>query len=156
MPVFQTPRVTIYDQRIQRAFLPGGSLFQNVRRVGNTNLKYAREEAPKRTGKMAAALKMSVTPSGKLHARYTVNTNIDYAIWTLRGTKDVAPIRATNKSGINPTGFLWVRPRPHSWYAWNREPGSGGRTPRAFVDGQDKNDWLKKSVILTFHHHRLL
>lgn len=144
----KTPRITVYESRIERAFLPGGTVYGNVRRVGKDHERFAKNLAPKRTGQMAQNIRMAITPFGKYQFRYTVNTRTDYAIYTLKGT--TGPIFPSNSK------LLWVRPKPYSWYSWNRTKGWGGRTPRISVDGQTGDDWLKKSLYLTFKKHRLL
>jgi hypothetical protein len=133
-------RVTVYDTRIEAAFWPGGTLFQNVRRIGNKNLQFARSLAPGRTGALRASLYCAVTPSGKYHARYSVGSKLDYAIYTIAGT--TGPIVAKGGS------LLWIRPAPYSWFAYNRTSGFGGRTPMFHVRGQQGRDWLGRSMKL--------
>lgn len=146
----KSPRVTVYDSRIAAAFQPGGTLFQNMRRVGKDNYDAAVHYAPKRTGLMAKTIRFSVTPSGKYHARYTVRPTVDYAIFSLAGT--TGPITA--KGGR----LLWVRPRPYSRFMWRAEYASiaHGRTPLFWVNGQKQNDWLGLSLHYTLTKHRLL
>lgn len=131
--------VTVYESRIEAAFHTRyGTVRRNVERVAFVNLGWAQKFAPVRTGKMRNSLYRSITPHGKYELRYHISTHeviAPYAIHTLRGT--TGPIYPSNSK------FLWVRPKPYSWYF--------SRTPRISVEGQVGKDWLGASVRATFH-----
>ena len=132
-------RVTVYESQIAAAFLPGRPIFGEVRRVGTTALDAARHFSPKRTGTMAAGIRMNVLPSKKYHCFFTVTVPADYAIYTLRGT--TGPIWPTKSA------FLWVRPRPFSGYT--------RYTPRMSVAGQTGKDWLGRALFVAMKAHGL-
>lgn len=139
-------RVIVYDERIRAAFLPGGSIAENVSRIGRTNKEAALHFVPVRTGALKASIYFKVYPSGPYHFSYVVGTKHPTAIYTLAGT--TGPIYA-NK------GLLWVRPRPYSRFPFRTQKGWGGRTPMFHVSGQDQNDWLGKSFFVTMRKYGL-
>lgn len=148
----KTARVTVYQSRIQKAFTPGETPFRNMQRVGRVNEKHAKNLAPVRTGRLKKQIRMtavSYSPS-TYQFRYTVNTNTDYAIFTLVTTP---PVITSNRPG----GLLWVRPWKYSWFPYNKRfAHKGGRTPLFWVRGYAGDDWLKKAIYLTFKEERLL
>ena len=139
-------RVIVYDERIAAAFLPGGSIAENVSRVGRTNKDAALHFVPRRTGATAASIYFRVYPSGKNHFSYVVGTKISYAIYPLGGTD--GPIYAN-------TGLLWIRPAPYSYFPFRTQKGFGGRTPMFSVSGQKQNDWLGRSLFVTMKKYGL-
>jgi len=134
-------RVIVYDERIAAAFLPGGSIAENVSRVGRVNKEAALHYVPVRTGATRASIYFRVYRSGKNHFSYVVGTKISYAIYPLAGT--TGPIHANNG------GLLWVRPHPYSHFPFRTQKGFGGRTPVFSVSGQKQNDWLGRSLYVT-------
>ena len=140
-------RVIVYSDRIQAAFNDGGSIDENVRRIGKFNFSAAQHYVPRRTGALAASLYFNVFPAGPFRKGYVVGTKVDYAIFSLAGTH--TPI--TPKKGP----FLWVRPAPFSRLAYNTAPNTGGRWPYQYVLGQKQNDWLGRSLFVTMKQHGL-
>jgi hypothetical protein len=139
-------RVIVYDDRIRAAFLPGGSIAQNVTRIGRTNKDAAHHFVPVRTGALKASLYFAVYPSGPNHFSYVVGTKNPTAIYTLAGTH--GPIYAN-------TGLLWIRPMPYSKFPFRPGKGLGGRTPMFWVHGQKQNDWLGRSLFVTMKQYGL-
>jgi hypothetical protein len=133
-------RVVVYQDRIQAAFEEGGSITDNVRRIGKLNFAAAQHYVPRRTGALAASIYFRVMPTTALRKGYVVGTTVDYAIFSLAGT--TGPIRASG-------GLLWMRPSPFSRLPFNRMSGSGGRWPFLSVQGQAQNDWLGRSLFVT-------
>jgi hypothetical protein len=140
-------RKTVYDTRIAEAFWPGGTLFENMRRVGNANKANAILKAPKRTGHMASTIGLSVTPSGKYHARYTVSVGTDYAKFVIGGT--TGPIRPKNGK------YLLMRTAPHSRLLWNQKR-KDGRWPFKSVAGQKANDFLEDALQQTLYEQGII
>lgn len=140
-------RVIVYDERIAAAFLPGGSIAENVSRIGRMNRDAALHFVPVRTGATKRSIYFKVYPSGKNHFSYVVGTKISYAIYPLGGTD--GPIYA------NDGNLLWVRPRPYSYFPFNPTKGFGGRTPMFWVRGQKQNDWLGRSLFVTMKANNL-
>ena len=122
-------RVTIYDEAIASAFWPGEMAWRGTRRVGDLHARYARQDAPHRTGRLGKSIYMVVTPYGRFRCRYTVATKVEYASYTITGTQ--GPIFP--KKSL----FLFVRPRPFSYYSKT--------TLRMSVRGQRGHDWLESS-----------
>lgn len=135
-----TPRVTVYQSAIQEAFWPGGTVYENMRRISFENIAHAQRRAPVRTGALQAGMYRVITPFGKYQTRYTIGTTADYAIYTIEGT--VGPIYPSTSK------VLWVRPSPHSWYR--------RRTARISVEGQVGHNWLEQSVQDTFYDNALI
>lgn len=136
-------RVVVYEERIQAAFEEGGSIADNIRRIGKLNFAAAKHYVPRRTGTLAASLYHRVMPATAFRKGYVVGTKLDYAFYSLAGTLDKAPI--TPKNGP----LLWMRPSPFSRLAFNRAPDTGGRWPFESVAGQAQNDWLGLSLHVT-------
>lgn len=134
-----TVRTTVYQTAIQEAFWPGGSVYDNMRRISFFNLGEAQNKVPVRTGNLQRSLYRVITPFGKYQMRYTIATEVDYAPYTIEGT--TGPIYPTKSL------FLWVRPAPYSYYRT--------RTPRMMVRGQVGSDWLMDSVRSTFYEQGL-
>ena len=134
-------RVVVYEERIQAAFEEGGSIADNVRRIGRLNFAAAQHYVPRRTGTLAASLYHRVMPATAFRKGYVVGTTLDYAIFSLAGT--TGPITA--KKGP----LLWMRPSPFSRLPFNRTLDSGGRWPFETVAGQAQNDWLGLSLHVT-------
>ena len=56
-------RVIVYEDRIQAAFEHGGSIEDNVRRIGRVNFTAAKHYVPRRTGTLAASIYFRVMPT---------------------------------------------------------------------------------------------
>jgi hypothetical protein len=133
---------------IQSHFRPGGAVHRDATQTGRAVRRTAERIAPSRTG-MAGLKGKHTGPSVSTIAfqnHVTVGNKADYARFVHEGTR--ARIFPHNR-----TGFLWVRPQPHSWYAPNWDPfgdgidiNAGGRTPRRSVRGQKKNQWLVRAM----------
>jgi hypothetical protein len=134
-------RVTVYEDRIQAAFEEGGSITDNIRRIGKLNFAAAQHYVPRRTGFLAKSLYLRIMPTTALRKGYVVGTTVDYAIFSLAGT--TGPILP--KKGP----VLWMRPSPFSRLAFSRIPDAAGRWPFESVAGQAQNDWLGRSLFVT-------
>lgn len=141
MPKYVNARVrtTVYQSEIEEAFWPGGSVYENMRRIAFYNVGVAQRHAPVRTGNLQRSIFYVLTPYGKTQTRYTIGTDVPYASYTLEGT--------TGPIFPNKSVFLWVRPAPYSRYTQ--------RFPRMSVRGQKGNDWLGESVRETFYEQGL-
>jgi hypothetical protein len=143
------PRVVVRYDRIAKAFHPTGTLYEKMRSIGVVNYDAAVHYAPKRTGRMAKSIIFEIHPLQVFHAEYVIGPTVNYAIFSLNGTR--GPITA--KGGK----LLWVRPRPYSYFIWRPEFASiaQGRTPMFWVNGQKQNDWLGKSLAFTLRRFGL-
>lgn len=128
-------RVTVYENEIDAAFRSSrGSVYQNMRWAAFGHVTLAQRIAPKRTGNMQRSIGYTITPAGKYEFRYHLTVGASYAIYTLAGT--------TGPIFPNKSVFLWVRPKPHSYYT--------RYTPRMQVAGQTGHDWLQASTRALF------
>lgn len=135
-------RIIVYKNEIDRAFLPGGSVYKNMRRIGLFNEAVAKSIAPKRTGNMAAQIKLHVLPHRRYQFFYVVRSPAPYTEYVLGGT--TGPIYA------NGGKLLWVRPKPYSNFIWKKQFASmHGRTPMFWVRGQKANNFLGRSLDFT-------
>jgi len=127
-------KVTVYYPQIQSLFDPTGDVWEWMGATGRENSLLAKRLAPSRTG----ALRKSITwnrgrVKTPLHARYTVYTPNEYAIFVEEGTR---PIIFSTTPGKN----MIVRPEPHSWY---RSPH-----PRLAVRGQRGQHFMAYSAAI--------
>lgn len=135
-------KVTVYKNEIDRAFLPGGTVYQNMRRIGAFNEAVAKKIAPKRTGAMAEQINLAIMPHRRYEFMYAVRSPASYSEYVLGGTD--GPIYANNG------GLLWIRPKPYSNFNWRRRYASmKGRTPMFWVHGQTANNFLGRSLDFT-------
>lgn len=131
-------RTTVHSSRIAAAFLPGGMVWDNMRRLQAENVAEARLGAPKRTMALARSISGVLTPSGRFEARYTVFADAEHAKWVIRGTRPY--IMSTRRFGN-----MVVRPAPSSYYT---RP-----TLRKVVQGQKANDFLGRSMRRVLRRH---
>lgn len=138
-----TTRVTVRESEIEKAFSNSiGDVNKNMRRAMVGHVTLAQKFAPKRTGNLQRMIGWAgtgITPIGRYECRYTINSYAPYSIYTLAGT--TGPIFPNR--GV----FLWVRPKPHSYYI--------RYTPRMSVRGQIGHDWLEDSTRALFKVLRL-
>jgi len=144
MPIrTKTTRVTVRESEIEKAFSTAvGDVNKNMRRAMVGHVTLAQKFAPKRTGnlqKMIGWTGTGITPRGKYECQYTIESFAPYSIYTLEGT--TGPIYP------NKSVFLWVRPKPYSYYI--------NYTPRMSVAGQTGHDWLQDSTRALFKVLRL-
>lgn len=131
-------RTTVHSARIAAAFLPGGMVWDNMRRLQATNVALARLDAPVRTSALKRSIGGVLTPAGRFHARYTVFADAKHAKFVIGGTR--AYIMSTRRFGN-----MVVRPAPSSYYT---RP-----TLRKVVRGQKANDFLTRSMRRTLRMH---
>lgn len=155
--------VTINDDTISQLFLPGvhGDGWWWMRKVGNQHKQLAEIIAPKRTGEMAKAHKLFLTPNGRYQVRYTVGNTAYHALFVHEGTRARIYSSRLGKGGWNKWAvaagkkrlasasiakqsreaafngsfpMMLVRAAPHSNYATP--------TLRISVKGQAAQPWL--------------
>jgi hypothetical protein len=136
-------RVTVFEQNISNAFWPGGTIYENTRRIGKYNEALAYGMCPVRSGDMLNSMEFFILPRGRYSHFYTISVDVPYANYVIDGT--TGPIRA--KAGK----YLWMRPMPHSRLPFNITPGSRGRWPFKSVSGQDANPFLQRSLRQTMY-----
>lgn len=127
-------RVSVNDTAIARAFVPGGMVWDNMRRFMLTTLSMGRIEAPVRSGELMRSLGQVLTPSGRNQCRGTLYADADHARYVVGGTRPLI------------TGNMKVRLAPHSYYT---RPTSSRGYPgvlRREVRGQRANDFLTRAV----------
>ena len=130
-----TARVTIYDRNIDSLFLGGGDVWNWMERTGREHLMMALVEVPRRTGGLAAAHNLALTPYQKRGVRYSVGNYAEHALWVHEGTR---PIITAG------TGF-WDDGRIA--YMGPMAPWMGRNTLYApWVSGQDANPWIANAA----------
>lgn len=135
MVAIRGTRVTVYEDEIDAAFRTArGSVYQNMRWAAFGHVTLAQKFAPKRTNRLQKSIGYTITPAGRYQFRYHLTVGADYAIYTLAGT--------TGPIFPNKSVFLWVRPKPYSYYT--------RYTPRMSVSGQTGHDWLQNSTRALF------
>lgn len=139
-------RTKVNVSAIQSHFTPGGPVSDEAKETGRAVKRLAIQKAPSRTGLLKTRHTGPYYAPTKLGLHLTVGNESSYALFVHEGT--TGPILPTN-----PTGYLWVRPSPHSWYRPNYEPfgdgievNAGGRTPRRSVAGQSAQPWLANAL----------
>lgn len=135
-------RTSVNSTQIARAFLPGGMVWDNMRRFMFTSKTAAIGDAPKRTGHLASTIGTVLTPAGKNQCRGTLYADADYARFVIGGT---STIRANMK----------VRLAPHSYYTVPNSKFGYPGVLRREVRGQRANDFLDRAVGRAFHIHRV-
>lgn len=133
-------RTTVHSSRIAMAFVPGGMIWDNMRRLMATSVAVGRSTAPRRTGHLASTIGSVLTPSGKNQCRGTLYADADYAKFVINGTR--AMIRANMK----------VRLAPHSRYT-RPTPGVADGVLRRAVRGQRANDFIGRAVSRAMRIH---
>lgn len=140
-----TTRVTIYDRNIDRLFLGGGDVWDWMERVGREHLMMALVEVPRRTGSLAAAHNLALTPYKKRGVRYSVGNYADHADYVHGGT--TGPIVAG--TGFWDDGSIAYMGPMAPWM------GHNARYARS-VSGQDANPWLSRAadiVLAKYGYH---
>jgi hypothetical protein len=139
-----TVRTRVNVSAIQSHFTATGIVGKEAREAGRAIKRAAIQAAPSRTGTLKARHTGPRSSPTTLGTHVVVGNDSDHALFVHEGTH--GPILPHNS-----TGYLWVRPSPHSWYAPNYSPfgyeiNAGGRTPRRSVRGQRANPWLARAM----------
>lgn len=125
-------RVTIYDNAVDRLFLPGGDVWHTMGLIGNEHLSAAIAFAPRRSGHLAASHYpvAILTPYQRRGVRYTIRNDADYALYVHGGT--TGPIRGD-------MGLGWMRVPEYR--------GSARKVPMLEVSGQAANPWIERAAL---------
>lgn len=147
---YRGTRVTVNTAAIQGEFKVGGKISRHAHSVGRNIKREAEAMAPIRGGELKRSHTGPHYSTTWLGGHVTVGNDAPHAMFVHKGT--TGPILPRNH-----TGYLWIRPAPHSWYAPNYTPfddfewggfavNAGGRTPRRKVRGQRANPWLADAM----------
>lgn len=124
-------RYIIYDSRIHAMFGAGGLVWDEGRKLSRDVHARAKATAPMRTGNLKRSLGVYINREAKTGLNVGLYSTASYADVVNRGyTGRIYP--------TNPSGKLWVRPAPHSWYS--------RVTPRDSVKGQHANPFMARAV----------
>ena len=128
-------RVTIYDRNLDALFLAGGDVWNWMERVGREHLAEALIEVPRRSGVLASAHNLALTPYQKRGTRYSVGNYAEHAEYVYFGT--TGPI--TTGGGFWDNGKIA--------YLGPMAPWMGRNTRFApSVSGQESNPWVANAA----------
>lgn len=134
-------KVRVNTTAIDSMFLETGQVGRQAKRVGREIKRQAIAEAPKRSGELSGSHDGPWYSKTRLGGHITVGNHAPHALYVHEGT--VGPIFPTRGE------FLWIRPTPHSWFAYDPQwVEYGGRTPQPRVRGQSANPWLADAMRL--------
>ena len=129
-----TVRVVIFDHVLDEMHAPGGMVYEEYRRNAREVAFLSKLDAPKRTGELAASIRMS--SEGRTSRRkvsFIVRADAKHASWVHEGTY----------GPITPTTFPYMRVPAFP------EFGARGTSPSIFrreVAGQSANPFIMNNV----------
>ena len=144
-------KVTVDDEDIARIFMPGGDAWNWMERVGREQMEYTLAGTPVRTGELRKSMNLALTPNGKNNVRYSVGSYSEHAEYVIFGTTPPIygdgnfmskPRRLPNGRMSVSVPLLWIRPAPHSWFAFPFQI--------RFVDGQMANDFMGRAGTIIY------
>ena len=139
---YRGTKVTVNTTAIQSMFLPSGQVADHAKGTGRQIRAAAEADAAKfvRSGDLLHSHTGPYYSTTTLGGHVTIGNNSNHARYVHEGTH--GPIFPRN-----PTGFLWIRPAPHSWFAFDPDWAEyGGRTPLTHVRGQRANPWMARAM----------
>lgn len=162
---FEFESLVVYDSRV---FDPGSHVQRWANRVERNFVRHAMEEAPKRSGELAAGIHGESFRAGPKHWEIHIHSDAPHTMYVLRGT--TGPImsnrmwgfrtnsRTANAPGGLPRGGRYWDRRQHQWmprmdwlhshgYALRLRAGYGWPEKFALsVSGQDSNNFMGRAA----------
>lgn len=139
---YRGTKVTVNTTAIQSLFLPGGGVADHGKQTGRKIRAAAEADAAKfvRSGDLLLSHTGPFYSPTWLGGHVTIGNTSDHARFVHEGTQ--GPILPRNH-----TGYLWIRPFPHSRFAFDPSWAEfGGRTPLPRVRGQRANPWMARAM----------
>jgi hypothetical protein len=129
-----TVRVVIFDHALDAMHAPGGMIYEEMRRNAREVAFLAKLDAPKRTGRLAASIRMSSeTRTSRRRVGFVVRADAPHASWVHEGTY----------GPITPTTFPYMRVPAFP------ERGARGTSPSIFrreVAGQAAQPFMRNNL----------
>ena len=131
-------RVDVFDSRIDGWYAPGGMVRAHARKIARRTVRYAKTEAPIRSGNLRRSIRDHVSRRGKRHVVGFARAHSGHAYYVHEGTgPQFGKRRLRGSPGPKSAGF-WQPGMRTRWPTYH-----DSRVPLA---GQDANDFLVRGM----------